>query len=84
MMLNLKEFLRSEVSPALGCTEPGSVALAVARACAELTDRDEIAAVRVTVSASIYKNGMAVGIPGTKGGRGNAIAAAMGAICGEP
>lgn len=84
MMLTLKEFLRSEVRPALGCTEPGSVALAVARACAELTDRDEIAAVRVTVSASIYKNGMAVGVPGTKGGRGNAIAAAMGAICGEP
>ena len=82
-MLTLKEFLRSEVKPALGCTEPGAVALAVARACAELPGRDDIAAVRVTVSSSIYKNGMAVGIPGTKGARGNAIAAAMGAICGD-
>ena len=40
-------------------------------------------AVRVTVSANIYKNGMAVGIPGAGGARGNAIAAALGAICGD-
>ena len=81
-MPTLKEFLRSEVKPALGCTEPGAVALAVARACAELPDRGNVAAVRVTVSANIYKNGMAVGIPGAGGARGNAIAAALGAICG--
>ena len=82
-MPTLKEFLRSEVKPALGCTEPGAVALAVARACAELPDRNNVAAVRVTVSANINKNGMAVGIPGAGGARGNAIAAALGAICGE-
>jgi len=83
-MLTLKEFLREEVKPALGCTEPGAVALAVAHACAQLPDRKDVASVRVTVSSSIYKNGMAVGIPGTKGARGNAIAAALGAICGDP
>lgn len=82
-MPTLKDFLRSEVKPALGCTEPGAVALAVARACAELPDRGNVAAVRVTVSANIYKNGMAVGIPGAGGARGNAIAAALGAICGD-
>lgn len=82
--ITLKEFLAKEVKPALGCTEPGAVALAVARACDELPDRDFIASVRVTVSSSIYKNGMAVGIPGTRGARGNAIAAALGAICGKP
>ena len=82
-MPTLKEFLRSEVKPALGCTEPGAVALAVARACAELPDRGNVAAVRVTVSANIYKNGMAVGIPGAGGARGNAIAAALGGICGD-
>ena len=82
-MPTLKEFLRSEVKPALGCTEPGAVALAVARACAELPDRGNVAAVRVTVSANIYKNGMAVGIPGASGARGKAIAAALGAICGD-
>ncbi len=83
-MLTLKEFLAKEVKPALGCTDPGAVALAVARACKELSDRDSVASVRVTVSGSIYKNGMAVGIPGTRGARGNAMAAAMGAICGDP
>ena len=82
-MFNLKNFLKQEVKPALGCTEPGAVALAVARACEELSDRGDIASVRVVVSGSIYKNGMAVGIPGTRGARGNAIAAALGAICGK-
>ena len=82
-LFSLKKFLHNEVKPALGCTEPGAVALAVARACEELNDRAEIASVRVTVSGSIYKNGMAVGIPGTRGARGNAIAAALGAICGR-
>lgn len=82
-MISLKGFLGKEVKPALGCTEPGAVALAVARACRELSDRDEVARVLVTVSGSIYKNGMAVGIPGTRGARGNAIAAAMGALCGD-
>ena len=81
--MKLKDFLRNEVKPALGCTEPGAVALAVARACDELSDREDVASVRVTVSSSIYKNGMAVGIPGTNGARGNAIAAALGAICGR-
>ena len=83
-MLTLKDFLAKEVRPALGCTDPGAVALAVARACKELPEREEVASVRVTVSGSIYKNGMAVGIPGTRGARGNAMAAAMGAICGDP
>ncbi|MDD4159627.1 MAG: L-serine ammonia-lyase, iron-sulfur-dependent, subunit alpha [Synergistaceae bacterium] len=83
-MLLLKDFLAKEVKPALGCTDPGAVALAVARACKELPDREDVASIRVTVSGSIYKNGMAVGIPGTRGARGNAMAAAMGAICGDP
>ncbi len=59
------------------------MALAVARACAELPDRNNVAAVRVTVSANIYKHRMAVGIPGAGGARGNDIAAALGAICGD-
>ena len=52
-MTTLKAFLHREVRPALGCTEPGAVALAVARACEELSDRDSVASIRVMVSASI-------------------------------
>ena len=82
-MTTLKAFLHREVRPALGCTEPGAVALAVARACEELSDRDSVASIRVMVSASIYKNGMSVGIPGARGARGNALAAALGALVGR-
>lgn len=81
-MFTLGEFLRSEVVPALGCTEPGAVALAVARARKE-TNYDKIKKVEVLVSTNIYKNGYAVGIPGTKGLKGNLIAAALGALCGD-
>jgi L-cysteine desulfidase len=82
--ITLKSFLEKEVKPALGCTEPGAVALAVACAGEKIGDRKSIASVKASVSSSIYKNGMAVGIPGTRGARGNAIAAALGAICGDP
>ncbi len=81
-MLSLKEFLRSEVRPAYGCTEPGAVALAVARACEEL-GRDEVVSVEVAVSDSIYKNGFDVGIPGCDGARGNPMAAALAVQCGR-
>ena len=81
-MLSLKEFLRSEVRPAYGCTEPGAVALAVARACEEL-GRDNVVSVRVEVSGSIYKNGFDVGIPGCDGARGNPMAAALAVQCGH-
>ena len=80
-MFTIKEFLRTEVKPALGCTEPGAVALAVARAKEELGG--PVDAVSVTVSDSIYKNGVDVGIPGTEGLRGNSVAAALSAFCGR-
>lgn len=87
----LLELLHEEVKPAMGCTEPVAVALAVARA-RELCDAPEPPAssssapsaasagvrfgalpptslpdaVSVDVSANIFKNGLSVGIPGTK------------------
>lgn len=73
--------LRGEIQASTGCTDPGSVALAVARAVQELgcpPDR-----VEVTVSPSVYKNGVGVGVPGT-GERGLEIAAALGAVLGHP
>lgn len=72
--------LKSEVVPALGCTEPIAVALAVANA-RELLDAP-VERVEVKTSANIYKNGMGVGIPGT-GRTGLLIAAALGAVEGK-
>ncbi|GAB1485671.1 hypothetical protein MASR2M79_07180 [Aminivibrio sp.] len=66
--VSLKQFLKEEVKPALGCTEPVAVAIAVARA------REDGAApesVSVLLSSNIFKNGATVGIPGTQGASGN-------------
>ena len=81
-MFTITEFLHQEVRPALGCTEPGAVALAVAKACEQLEGRAD--KLDVVVSNSIYKNGIAVGIPGTYGLRGNEIAAALAVFSASP
>lgn len=83
------ELIRKEVKPALGCTEPIAVALAVAKAVEILEENNgtdgrlgQDFRVEVQVSANILKNGMGVGIPGT-GMVGLFIAAALGAVCGK-
>ncbi len=86
------ELLRKEVKPALGCTEPIAVALAVAKAMEIMEDKcshlaplwrmKDIYTIRIEVSGNILKNGMGVGIPGT-GMVGLHIAAALGAVCGK-
>ncbi len=55
--------LKDQVVPALGCTEPGAVAYAVARA-KELLD-GKVDSMVVYVDKNILKNGLDVGIPGT-------------------
>ena len=72
--------IQREVVPAVGCTEPVAVALAVARGREILGELP----VKITVylSANMLKNAMGVGIPGT-GMTGLPIAVALGAICGE-
>ena len=87
------DLIRSEVKPALGCTEPIAVALAVAKAVEIITEncpgtcpdgwrRQADFKIEVEVSSNILKNGMGVGIPGT-GMVGIPVAAALGAVCGE-
>ena len=86
------ELIKKEVKPALGCTEPIAVALAVAKAMEIIEERcgfndpewrmKDGYAIRIEVSGNILKNGMGVGIPGT-GMVGLHIAAALGAVCGK-
>ncbi len=74
------DLLKAEVVPALGCTEPIAVALAVAKACEVLCEEPQ--QVELLLSPNIFKNGMGVGIPGTST-TGLPIAAALGAVYGK-
>lgn len=87
------DIIHREVKPALGCTEPIAVALAVAKAVEIISDncpgtcpdgwrREAAFKIDVSVSSNILKNAMGVGIPGT-GMVGIPVAAALGAVCGE-
>ena len=81
--LEIIELIQKEVKPALGCTEPIAVSLAVARSCEALREIGaEPGSILVEVSANILKNGMGVGIPGT-GMIGLHIASALAATCGK-
>lgn len=72
--------MRREVVPAMGCTEPVAIALAVAKATELLGALPQ--RIRVGLSANMLKNAMGVGIPGT-GMIGLPIAIALGAIIGK-
>lgn len=78
-----KQFIRTvqeEVKPALGCTEPVSLALACAIAAAYLPG--DVTQIEAWVSPNLMKNGLGVTVPGT-GMVGLPIAAALGAIGGN-
>lgn len=82
------DLIHREVKPALGCTEPIAVALAVAKAVEILLEEQHFdrlshtLEIKAAVSGNILKNGMGVGVPGT-GMLGLHIAAALGAVCGK-
>ena len=76
----LLQLLRSEVIPAIGCTEPIAVALCTARAKELLGAEPD--AITVYLSKNVYKNALAVGIPNT-GMTGLPIAIALGATVGK-
>lgn len=85
----ISALLHQQVVPAIGCTEPMAVALAVARATellnATLATANRVVPERIELhlSANILKNAMGVGIPGTGGMIGLPIAVALGAIGGK-
>lgn len=73
--------VQQEVVPALGCTEPISLALASATARHYLGQLPE--RIEAKVSPNLMKNGMGVTVPNT-GTVGLTMAAAIGAIGGDP
>jgi L-cysteine desulfidase len=86
----LKEVLRHDVQPALGCTEPVAVALACSvaaqaiRTSEVIRPDDQIEQVSVVVDSGVMKNGNGVVVPNSFGKKGNMIAAALGAVCQHP
>lgn len=80
--MDIRTFLSNEVKPALGCTEPGAVALATSWAAKH--GEGPVKSITLRLSPNIFKNGLHAGIPGTEGGTGNLLAAALGALKGDP
>ncbi len=76
----IRDIMQHEVVPATGCTEPGAVALCVAKAVELLGC--EPAHVTLRLSKNVFKNAMGVGIPGT-GMIGLPIAVAMAVVHGD-
>ncbi len=73
--------LKEELQPAMGCTEPISIAYASARARAVLGSMPD--SVRVEVSGNIIKNVKSVVVPHTGGLRGISAATAAGIVAGR-
>ena len=78
----LKEVLKHQVYPAMGCTEPVSVALCAANAAALV--KGKIKKAIIFTDTATFKNGLGVRIPNTKGEKGNLLAAAAGLILANP
>lgn len=81
LWLTFIKAVKKEVVPALGCTEPISLAFAAAVAAEKLGKPVEY--IKAKVSGNLMKNGMGVTVPGT-GTTGLIIAAAVGALGGDP
>lgn len=76
-MERLTELIKKDMKPALGVTEPGAIAFAVATA-REHTE-GEILKVKVALNSGMYKNAFTCGIPNSDK-FGNLYAAALGAV----
>ncbi|MCP4689393.1 MAG: serine dehydratase subunit alpha family protein, partial [Desulfobacterales bacterium] len=83
MSFTVKDILTMEVAPALGCTEPVAIALGAAAAGSLLPD-EKIESMEISIDPNIYKNGIAVSIPGTDGLNGLDTAGAIGLLGGDP
>ena len=81
MYEELIKAVREDLVPSLGVTEPGAIAYAAA--CASVALGGKPRRVTVRLNSCIYKNSFTCAVPGTDG-MGCALAAALGAVCGDP
>jgi L-cysteine desulfidase len=79
----VRDLLHLETGPGLGCTEPAAIGLGAA-AAASLLNAPEPDAIEVTLDPNLYKNALRVIIPGSGGQCGLELAAALGAVAGDP
>jgi len=78
----LSDILREVVSYSVGCTEPSAIGLATAAARETIDGTPE--QINVILSPNVLKNALTVIIPNTGGKFGIPLAAALGAVCGDP
>lgn len=79
-MNKLTTLLKEDMKPALGVTEPGAIAFAVAKA--RSYTEGELVSVHVAMNSGMYKNAFTCGIPGSNR-VGNIYAAALGYVAGN-
>lgn len=79
-MHELTRLIKNDMKPALGVTEPGAIAFAVASAKACV--KGEILHVKVALNSGMYKNAYTCGIPNSSE-FGNQYAAALGAVAAD-
>lgn len=80
-MHKLTELIREDMKPALGVTEPGAIAYAVAEAAGRTEGK--IKGIKVALNSGMYKNAFTCGIPNSEH-YGNLYAAALGAAAAKP
>ena len=79
-MEELTRLIKEDMRPALGVTEPGAIAYAVAKARGYVDG--EVLHVRVALNSGMYKNAFTCGIPNSSR-YGNLYAAALGAVAAD-
>lgn len=79
-MNELTKLILDDMKPALGVTEPGAIAFAVAKA--RSYTKGNLISVNVAMNSGMYKNAFTCGIPNSQE-VGNVFAAALGAVAGN-
>lgn len=74
-------FLKEEMAPALGVTEPAAIAYATATAYKAIGGK--LKKIKLIIDSGVYKNGFSCAIPKTKE-MGNELAAILGVLAGDP